>query len=158
MMALTLTQPWASLVAIGAKQWETRSWPAKFRGSVAIHAAKGYSAADRELSTSDPYFVEALKVLPFLHAFAVAGRILAVADLTDCRPTSDFWMPGYPHTPTNAIVISDREAAFGNYSEGRYAFKLENIRQLTPIPCKGALGFWSVPSDIEAAIRKGLSV
>jgi hypothetical protein len=42
MKALTLTQPWATLVAIGAKTIETRSWPTSYRGPLAIHAAKGY--------------------------------------------------------------------------------------------------------------------
>src|SRR3954451_22243677 len=43
--ALTLTQPWATLVAIGAKQIETRSWGTSYRGWLAIHAAKGYPDA-----------------------------------------------------------------------------------------------------------------
>ena len=42
MKALTLTQPWASLVAIGAKRIETRSWSTPYRGLLAIHAAKGF--------------------------------------------------------------------------------------------------------------------
>lgn len=40
MRALTLHQPWASFVACGAKQIETRSWPTKHRGPIAIHAGK----------------------------------------------------------------------------------------------------------------------
>jgi hypothetical protein len=40
MRALTLHQPWASLVALGAKAIETRSWPTSHRGPLAIHAAK----------------------------------------------------------------------------------------------------------------------
>lgn len=43
MKAVTLTQPWATLVAIGAKQIETRSWPTNYRGPLAIHAGKGPS-------------------------------------------------------------------------------------------------------------------
>jgi activating signal cointegrator 1 len=40
MKALTLWQPWASLVAFGVKTIETRSWSTKYRGPLAIHAAK----------------------------------------------------------------------------------------------------------------------
>lgn len=40
MKALSLWQPWASLVAIGAKTIETRSWSTSYRGPLAIHAAK----------------------------------------------------------------------------------------------------------------------
>lgn len=37
--AITLHQPWASLVALGIKTIETRSWPTKYRGRLLIHAA-----------------------------------------------------------------------------------------------------------------------
>lgn len=38
MKALTVTEPWATLIAIGAKRIETRSWPTEYRGPVAIHS------------------------------------------------------------------------------------------------------------------------
>lgn len=38
--ALSLWQPWASLVALGAKTIETRSWSTKYRGPLLIHAAR----------------------------------------------------------------------------------------------------------------------
>lgn len=37
--ALTIRQPWASLVALGVKTIETRPWSTKYRGLLAIHAA-----------------------------------------------------------------------------------------------------------------------
>ena len=39
MKALTLWQPWASLVALCVKTTETRSWATKYRGEIGIHAA-----------------------------------------------------------------------------------------------------------------------
>ena len=39
MKAITIWQPWASMLACGAKQYETRSWATKYRGPIAIHAA-----------------------------------------------------------------------------------------------------------------------
>ncbi len=41
MKALTLHQPWASLIACGRKRIETRSWKTDYRGPLAIHAGKG---------------------------------------------------------------------------------------------------------------------
>lgn len=38
MRALTIRQPWASLVALGVKTIETRSWSTRYRGPLAIHA------------------------------------------------------------------------------------------------------------------------
>jgi hypothetical protein len=40
MKVLTLAQPWATLVAIGAKKIETRSWPTNYRGPLAIQFAR----------------------------------------------------------------------------------------------------------------------
>lgn len=40
MKCISLWQPWATLMAIGAKRIETRSWPTSHRGPLAIHAAK----------------------------------------------------------------------------------------------------------------------
>lgn len=39
MKAISLWQPWASLVALGVKTIETRSWSTKYRGPLTIHAA-----------------------------------------------------------------------------------------------------------------------
>ncbi len=39
MKALTVMQPWATLVALGAKRIETRSWSTSYRGPLAIHAS-----------------------------------------------------------------------------------------------------------------------
>lgn len=39
MKALTIWQPWATAIAIGAKRIETRSWETHYRGPIAIHAA-----------------------------------------------------------------------------------------------------------------------
>jgi hypothetical protein len=38
MKAITILQPWASLIACNAKQIEIRSWATKYRGEIAIHA------------------------------------------------------------------------------------------------------------------------
>ncbi len=56
MKAITIWQPWASLLACGAKQYETRSWATSYRGPIAIHAAKknvlDYSRPDKRTAGS----------------------------------------------------------------------------------------------------------
>jgi len=42
--AISLWQPWASLVIGGHKQFETRSWRTRYRGLLAIHAARSKAA------------------------------------------------------------------------------------------------------------------
>ena len=40
MKAITIKQPWASLIVAGIKDIENRTWKTSFRGRVLIHAAK----------------------------------------------------------------------------------------------------------------------
>ncbi|MEZ7793182.1 ASCH domain-containing protein [Niallia circulans] len=35
-----MRQPWATLIALGGKEFETRSWQTKYLGKLAIHAGK----------------------------------------------------------------------------------------------------------------------
>ena len=43
MKAITIRQPYASLIARGVKTVETRSWATHYRGRIAIHAAAGWA-------------------------------------------------------------------------------------------------------------------
>lgn len=160
MRGFSLTQPWASLVAIGAKQWETRSWPTQYRGQIAIHASKAYPRDCRELEYEEP-FLSALKADEgFCHNLPTAS-IIAVATLVECRPTEQFARGVV--TPEQAatvdklastVVVSPEEYEFGDFTFGRYAFRLADVVRLqTPIPCKGALNFWAIPNDVMAQIR-----
>lgn len=161
MKALSLTQPWASLVAIGAKRIETRSWPTSYRGPLAIHASKGFPAWARETCDEEPFYRELTKAgllwpmgdetlthqakerflaLPL-------GAIVAVARLHACVPTIEVtkFMTATPGTKFAAV----HELDFGDYSAGRWAWILADGKRLPePIPCKGALGLWNVPDDI----------
>lgn len=133
MKALSLTQPWASLVAIGAKHVETRSWQTPFRGPLAIHAAKVFPPYARDFAEEIlPYrslFVHGLRArdLPL-------GAIVATCRLVGCVRTELMW------------DISEQEREFGDYSPGRWAWVLEDIVRLPePIPARGALGLWYWP-------------
>lgn len=41
MKAITIKQPWATLIAEGYKEYEFRTWKIKYRGDILIHAGKG---------------------------------------------------------------------------------------------------------------------
>ena len=132
MKALSLTQPWATAIALGLKQWETRSWPTHLRGEICIHASKAFPKWAREFAAEHN-----LRDLPL-------GAIICVCDLTECRQT---------HTLIGEI--DDEEIEMGDYAPGRYAFKLENVRVLaTPVPARGALGFWPVGWDEAKAVLR----
>lgn len=140
MKALSLTQPWASLVAIGAKRIETRSWSTAYRGPIAIHAAARFPKPCRELCLQVPFYgVLTRKGLERLEDVLPLGAVVAIGQLVDVVPTT------HPSlTPTT------QEVAFGDFSPARYAWLLSNVLALhRPIPCKGALGLWHVPSFVE---------
>ena len=125
MKALSLTQPWATLVATDQKRIETRSWRTNYRGPLYIHAAKRFPPHAREF---------ALKVYgnPAVLPYITRGAIIARAYLLEVCPVEDL------------LALSVQEAKYGDYSPGRFAYLLSNIEQLEPIPWKGALGLFEV--------------
>jgi hypothetical protein len=131
MKALSLTQPWATLVATGAKLIETRGWYSRHRGPLAIHASKSFPAEARALCLREPFF-SALARAGFHADTLPLGAVVAIANLSDVVPITEHNSPPEP------------ERSFGNYSvPGRFAFVLETITPLpTPIPARGALSLW----------------
>lgn len=146
MKALSLTQPWASLVALGAKEVETRSWRSEYRGPLVIHAAKNYPAWARE-SAEEMFFHRALggqhaDTLPL-------GAGLCVVELLGCIriDAAGTWAvqleQALGHKP-----LAD-EIHFGNYDPGRYAWALRRLRVFSkPIPCRGSLSLWDWPAGL----------
>lgn len=157
MKVITLTQPWASLVAIGAKHYETRGWSTKHRGILAIHAAKGWTADDRELCSEEP-FVSALcdaGLTTLGHLDRLRGHILCVVDLVDCVSTGPSgWYEVEHFARFHQVPVSPapHEKDFGNYGPNRFAWIMRDVRPLaTPVPARGALGLWNFdPLEVTA--------
>lgn len=162
MKALSLTQPWATLVAIGAKRLETRSWRSEYRGPLAIHASKSFPGEDQELCSDEP-FVGALRrggydliTSPYrsnpygwAHLLPL-GAIVAVGVLAGVVRVPA--TPGY--VCGTLLPPGEPEASFGNYEPGRDVWRLVDVRALPePVPCRGALGLWTVPPDVLARIE-----
>jgi hypothetical protein len=156
MKALSLTQPWATLSAYRLKKIETRSWPTKFRGTFALHAAKGFPKWAKELWLYDPFFNKALKTAGIAKISELPlGAIIGIADLTMCLNVNGAYLDfesvdGEVVRNINYCKPDENtpEFHFGDYSEGRFMFFMENAYMLPePIPCKGALSFWEVPGD-----------
>ncbi|OKP79152.1 2-oxoglutarate dehydrogenase E1 [Paenibacillus sp. P3E] len=134
MKCLTVRQPWATLIALKEKQFETRSWKTAYRGELAIHAGMGIdkSACRQELIQS------ALARHGYSADNLPLGAIIATSRLADCYQVTD--------EDAGAGWPGGNEFAFGDYSQGRYAWKLEEVTALAhPIPAKGRLSFWEHP-------------
>jgi hypothetical protein len=137
--AISLHQPWASLIASGHKCFETRSWPTKYRGPIAIHAAKKIE--------EDPRL---LKLLGIPASKVPRGAIVAIADLADCVQMDAAFI----------AAQSDTERMCGDWSVGRWAWRLENVRTIEPVAARGMQGLWQweMPPFLEVVDHKFVPV
>ena len=143
MLALSLWQPWASLIALGAKRYETRSWNTAYRGPLLIHAAKrpidqvGWDLLRRLADCGDGL----RSVASAIRSEPVYGAIACRVRLADC---AEAW-PGR---------VSQIELQVGKWQSGRYAFELADVLRLDePIACRGQQGLWmqDVPTWVHDA-------
>lgn len=115
MKALSLRQPYATLIAIGKKTIETRTWSTNYRGKLLIVSSKG------KIYKGIPYASLFNLKLPF-------GMALATVELIDCRP----------------MKKEDENFALCPYHPDLYAWVLSNIKKIKPFPIKGQLGLFEV--------------
>ena len=162
MKAITIYQPWASLIACGAKKFETRPWATKYRGPIAIHAGMKdpckmplLGLEDFENAVRDVFDAVGLGwcVLP-------RGMVIATAELVECwsivsHPGADtdqarritvggeLDVPKHHPRFHDVIIPSKAEILFGDWRPGRYAWELANVQEITPIPARGRQGLWN---------------
>jgi hypothetical protein len=129
--AISLWQPWASAIALGHNRVETRHWSTKYRGPLAIHAARRWSAEQREFASAEAALGRLPPMLPL-------GAIVAVATLVDVRRTEEL-----------VSQVSAVERLYGDYGRGRYGWLLEDITLLSePLPWRGHQAFFTVPDEL----------
>ena len=139
MRAISLWQPWASAVANGVKRIETRHWRTWYHSPIAIHAAK------RKTHAMGHQFRDLFRIEAIYNAFLLSdedcwnllpfGAVVATAVLQDCVPTDMI----------TKSTLSPTELALGDYSTGRYAWILTDIKKLPkPIPAVGRRGLFNV--------------
>jgi hypothetical protein len=132
MKAISLWQPWATLVALGVKQFETRHWTTNHRGPLAIHAAKR-PALRGELNMD---ILNELENAGFEHLAQLPyGCIVCTVTLAAVYPTDQ---------AVTLPFFDSREYSFGNYAPGRYAWRLDNVQLVDNLPARGSQGFWEV--------------
>lgn len=123
MKAITIRQPWASLIIENYKHYEFRSWKTNYRGKVYIHAG---SSIDKDI----------LNRFDKLNIDYPLGAIIGEATLTDCVLVDEEFNKELHYI--NPLVY------FNTSYKSKYAFKFENIvKYENPIPCKGHLSLWN---------------
>ena len=157
MKAITLYQPWATLVAIGAKKIETRSWNTNYRGPLAIHAGKNtkFIKGDEAVLDEEPFYsilmedsVWHLEIMPL-------GCIVATCNLVHVKEMNELHV--FPACKSYAYkgrewLLNKQERSFGYYAVGRFMWLLDDVIMLPkPIPAKGSMGFWEWNPTLESA-------
>lgn len=139
MKAITILQPWASLIACGAKKIETRSWATKYRGPIAIHAGSRFDRKLWNLSLEDPIRSVLDNAGYGNRNDLPVGAVIAIADLVDCVEINESHLYYLNLNQNNG---DSNEFAFGDYQIGRYAWILDNVKPITPVPVKGQQRIW----------------
>ncbi len=124
MKALTIKQPWASLIINKHKKYEFRSWKTNYRGKILIHAGKSIEK-------------DMLKKFENYNLDINTSSIIGEAEIVDCILVDEKF---------NEELREIDPIVYGksNHVE-TYAWKLENIIKYDkPIPCKGKLGLWNI--------------
>jgi len=149
MLALTIYQPYVHAIFHCGKDVENRDWPTKFRGTLAIHAAKNEPGSE--------YVFVQQRIAADVHGYAKSpwgelpaseslprGVIVGLVEVIDCV------------TDWNSDPQELDPKCSPYWFVGNYGFVLRNPRLLpAPIPCRGYQGFWKVPDDIKAQIDEG---
>jgi hypothetical protein len=126
MKALTVRQPHAHLIAQGIKRIENRAWPTRYRGPLAIHAARNRDPPDADtLDDLDQLGITIPATLDY-------GAIVAVVNLIDCVALDDL----------------PPDLAADPFAFGPFAWILADAHPVAPIPCRGKLGLWEAPAGI----------
>lgn len=127
MKVISIAEPYATLIGIGIKQIETRSWKTNYRGELYIHAsAKNYPKKNKTVE----FFAK--KLVGRFHN----GEIFLKCKLVGCeKMTEDFIRKISEERP--------HEIAMGFYEPNRYAWILEDVEAIEPIKAKGKLGIWN---------------
>lgn len=140
MRAISLWQPWASAIPAGLKTIETRSWATNYRGPLAIHAAKRWTKAEREiwlkLVCATPHASRKFEEIGITYSEDIPlGAIVATCELYDCISTND--------PPQKNHEITEAESEWGNYSADRFCWLLRDIKALPdPVRFIGRQGFF----------------
>lgn len=147
MRALSIRQPWAWAITCAGKTVENRSRGTRYRGLLAIHAGKTVHREDLE----DPRILEAIASRGFEieEGPARLGAVVGAAEITGCHLSPDFGGTcGATRPLCSPWAVRDQ-----------YHWQIASARPLPePIPCRGALGLWRLPEDVERAVREQLEV
>lgn len=140
--AISVIQPYATLIINGSKHNETRSYNTNYRGRVLIHASKtmpeNYMKFDelndvqkcafKNCGINSQYEIDQL----------IRGYIIGSIDIVDCIKTNSSFVEG----------LNNVEKYLGDFSDNRYAWVLRNpIIYDKPIIARGYTMLWNYETE-----------
>lgn len=135
MKAISLHQPWASLWLTNSKVHETRAWEMRYRGWLAVHAAKRIPNYEGDL----PAIFEGIVDREFGEMWRSQlprGAIIGAVHIVSCGAIE-------------LAGVGEIDRFCGDYSPGRFAIKRDHVVTLkTPIPEIGRQRYWNVSREI----------
>lgn len=141
-MAITVHQPWAELLALGLKDVENRGWETDYRGALAIHAGLRWVEGDVVACLDE---LEAVEIItraqrPSLEIMrAHLGHVIGVGDMFDCSPAD---------THPSAWAIP-----------GSWAFSIRSMRRLPdPVRVRGERGLFELQEPALLDVVTGLAM
>lgn len=121
--ALTIKQPWASLIMLGYKRFEFRSWRTNYRGKLLIHAGQGI---DKQAM---------LRLEKYLPRELPMGKILGKVTLVDCIKCDENFK--------EKCLKENKDVYDKSTFVEKFAWQLENVEVFDePIEAKGHLSLW----------------
>lgn len=174
MKALTLHQPWATCIAQHGKRVENRTWapPSSLIGQrIAIHAGM---KLNREVCLR-LFDEEGIELAPAsklpLGAVVATARVAgwvrsehAHGEHMEATPPSNKgwapfarWFVGKEECPFDFFGVTEqqaRDALRSSWWIGPIGWILDHVIAIEPVACKGAQGLWSLPTDVERAVRE----
>lgn len=153
MRALTIKQPWAYAILRWGKRVENRPLhppPYLLGQRIAIHAGKSWASKALEWMRERGLAPEALA-----ERFP-SGAIVGTAVLVGwAQKHAGYEYDAADHKSEGLTYDQALKALDSAWYMGQVALVLDDVRELAePIPCRGQLGFWTVPADVEAAVLR----
>ena len=126
MKALSIKEPYATLILDGVKRIETRSWKTNHRGDLLIHASSCKIPKEYRDNKELMKLVDGREMN--------YGKLICKCKLIDCvEMTQEF---------IDEVAKNHNEFVSGFYEVGRYAWILDDIKPIDKVDAKGRLGVW----------------
>jgi len=136
LQALSIRQPWASLIMSGMKTIELRSWQTNYRGWLWIHSGKKPDLEALELLGDQPQEFQ-------------TGGLLGIAHLTDVRAIE---------TPAQWRSLQSAHRSAHGFQEGAYGWRFsEAIALRRKIACPGELYLFPLHAATRDAAREAIA-